>query len=216
MISQPLPTLYVYPVSDVAIWPDWNQLEPVILANYDGKSAAAPRTQVRLAYDAEWLYLRYNCEDDRTICQMNEDEMDLWEEDVVELFVDAGNDQRDYLEFEWNPLGAKVDLLIVWGADGKFRTYREWDAKGMQYRVEWCEVSIGNETVPGWICEVKIPLHLFGDMPKMPEAGEAWRGNLYRIKRATAEGDQYQSWSAVPGKEAAFHQPKRFGWFRFM
>lgn len=216
MSSIPLPTHYIYPVTDVLSYPDWQQLPAVSLANWNGEGTASPRTEVRMAYDTEWLYLRYDSEDDRTVCQMKEDELDLWDEDVVELFVDAGNDQRDYLEFEWNPLGAKVDLLIVWPDRGTYHAYREWDAKGMQYRVEWCDVNIGDETAPGWLCEVKIPLHLFSDMPQLPQAGDAWRGNLYRIKRETENGDQYQAWSMVPGNQAAFHQPKRFGWFRFM
>ncbi len=216
MSSLPIPTEYVYPAENVIDWPEWAKYQPFTLGNWDGEGTVSHRTEVRMAYDAEWLYIRYDCEDDRTVCQMKEDELDLWDEDVVELFVDAGNDQRDYLEFEWNPLGYKVDLLIVWPERGAYRAYREWDAKGMIYRVEWHDVLIGGEMVPGWSCDVKIPLHLFEDMAHMPVAGDAWRGNVYRIKRATQNGDQYQAWSAVPGKEAAFHQPKRFGWFRFM
>ncbi len=216
MSNNALPTLYVYPITTTDEWPDLQQYDAVKLGNWDGRGTASPRTEVRLAYDDTYLYLRYDCEDDSTVCQMKEDEMDLWDEDVVELFIDAGNDQRDYVELEWNPVGAKVDLLIVWGPDGSWHSYREWDAKGMTYRVEWRDVQIGDETVPGWRCEVKYPLALCSDMPRMPQAGETWRGNIFRIKRATENGDQYQAWSAVPGAEASFHQPKRFGWFRFM
>ncbi len=195
--------------------PDWSQLPQTVLSNWKHTGAGSPLTGVRMGYDAKWLYVRIDCEDSGSTTWMSRDEMNLWEQDVAEIFVDAGCDEMDYYEFEWNPLGAKVDLEIVWAPDGRWRGSREWDAKGSEHTVKWGKVNVQGKTPKGWVVETKIPIEVFSDRKAMPKSGDVWLGGLYRIERDTPTGSAYLTWSPLPGNSIAFHQPKSFGFWQF-
>ncbi len=195
--------------------PDWSQLPQTVLSNWKHQGGGSPLTGVRMGYDAKWLYVRIDCEDSGSKTWMSRDEMNLWEQDVAEIFVDAGCDEMDYYEFEWNPLGAKVDLEIVWAPDGRWRGSREWDAKGSEHTVKWGKVNVQGQTLKGWVVETKIPIAVFSDRKAMPKSGDVWLGGLYRIERGTPTGSAYLTWSPLPGNSIAFHQPKSFGFWQF-
>lgn len=195
--------------------PDWSPLPQTVLSNWKHQGAGSPLTGIRMGYDATWLYVRIDCEDSGSITWMSRDEMNLWEQDVAEIFVDAGCDEMDYYEFEWNPLGAKVDLEVVWAPDGRWRGSREWDAKGSSHTVKWGKVNVQNKELKGWVVETKIPIAVFSDRKAMPKSGDVWLGGIYRIERDTPAGSAYLTWSPLPGNSIAFHQPKSFGFWQF-
>ncbi len=195
--------------------PDWSKLPQTVLSNWKHQGAGTPLTGMRLGYDSQWLYMRIDCEDSGTKTWMARDEMNLWEQDVAEMFVDAGCDEMDYYEFEWNPLGAKIDLEIVWAPDGRWRGSREWDAKGMKNTTRWGKVMVNGTEKKGWVTEIKIPLTVFSDRKAMPKSGDVWLGGLYRIERDTPSGSAYLTWADLPGSSIAFHQPRSFGFMQF-
>ena len=68
-----------------------------LLRNQDG---AAPRfeTTARLLWDASYLYVGFACEDTRIYATMTDHDAPLWEQEVVEVFVDANRDGIGYVE----------------------------------------------------------------------------------------------------------------------
>jgi hypothetical protein len=180
-----------------------------LVAPWSADPATPRNTVARLLWDDDYLYVGFQCPDPDIQGSMKQRDQNLWEEDeVVELFADAGADQGCYLEFEVNPLNTVVDLVIPKaGSPGPIEGKKMWDAKGMRTAVS---------TLPGgWRVEMAIPLVCFLDAPNTPpKPGDEWRINLYRVD-AVREQVEYQAWSPTNTPEPSFHVPERFGTLRF-
>ncbi|MGQ9732235.1 MAG: carbohydrate-binding family 9-like protein [Candidatus Zipacnadales bacterium] len=186
---------------------------------WNGKSSVHD-TRAKLMWDDRFLYLAFSCQD--PVIQpskMHTRDQNLWEEnEVVEFFVDANGDGRSYLEFEINPSGTVLDLLIP-EADmpGPLFGRTCWDAKGMRCAVMEIPTTTDLRGADlGWEVEIAIPLGCFLDAPRIPpKLGEEWRINLYRVD---TDGRQveYQAWAPTNTAEPNFHVPERFGILRFV
>ncbi len=193
--------------------PAWEQAEAVALVQ--AASGAPPRqaTAARLLWDDRYLYIGFRCQDTRIYATMRERGMHLWEEEVVEVFLDDDADDYSYAEFEVNPLNATLELYIMKRGE-VWKQLWDWQSPGMRTAVH----VDGDPTDPDssdrdWTAEIALPWEDFCTAPHLPpQVGDRWRMNLYRIDRSP-DGDEYSAWSP-PGRNA-FHTPERFGWLYF-
>ncbi|GIV14743.1 MAG: hypothetical protein KatS3mg022_0178 [Armatimonadota bacterium] len=189
----------------------WKYAPAMRLVLWKDGSDPERETRVKMAWDSKNLYIAYWLQDDSIRSRLRKRDAELWTEEVVEFFADAGGDLTDYCEFEWNGLGACVDLLVVWFREGVWHAFTEWDAKGMKWAVKTGKTVIDGVEVPGWQCEVAIPFTVFRDAPHLPPAdGDTWRVNHYRIEMSGKE-TEYTCWSPVLGESVSYHRPHRFG-----
>lgn len=216
----PLPTYDCYYTTDRIVIDGilnertWQRAIAVPLALWDGSGMPKRRTIARLAWDDKNLYIAYEVEDDDIQCTMRTRDAHLWTEEVVEFFIDPGNDLTSYFELEWNALGACVDLLILDVQRRRVAGELAWDARGMKWKVKRTNVMRGKR-MRGWVLEVALPLQLMIDAPNIPpKDGDRWRMNLYRIERSDGRVE-YSCWSPVLGEKPNYHRPRRFGYLVF-
>ncbi|MEW6749573.1 MAG: carbohydrate-binding family 9-like protein [Candidatus Latescibacterota bacterium] len=167
---------------------DWQLAEQIngferILNDYD---RIRHPTRARMLWDDQGFYFAFACQDaDIWAIYDGEDEA-LWEEEVVEVFIDPDGDARRYLELEVNPLNTVVDLLIYQVESG-FDSSRDWDIAGLQTAVQVVgTVSDSLAADQGWTVEIAIPWSAMADSVGgggKPQPGDQWRLNLYRIER---------------------------------
>jgi hypothetical protein len=188
----------------------WHQAEVARLArNQDG---AVPRfeTAVRLLWDERHLYVGFVCQDTQIYASMTERDASLWEEEVVEVFLDANCDGIGYVEIEVSPLNTLLDLYVLNRPPEPFRGMFDWDSFGMRSAVH----VDGDPHDPhsedrGWQVEMAIPWGDFSTAPhRPPEPGDVWRVNLYRIDQYRGQEELY-AWS--PTLCETFHVPGKFG-----
>ncbi len=195
---------------------DWAAATPVSLDFLAPKGGPIPvATKARFLWDDENLYVGFVCDDTdiRSLKKTRDDA--LWEEEVVEVFVDPDGDGKDYKEFEINPLNTQLDLLIREPGKGPWQDNAKWNAADWQSAVH-VEGTANNPTDDDarWTVETAIPLKCFDTARRLPpHVGDTWRVNLYRKERGKALGDEQAAlcWSAVTN----MHQPKRFGFMTF-
>lgn len=167
-------------------------------------------TKAKLLWDDENLYIAFECEDEDIWATMKNRDDPLWEEEVVEVYIDPSGTGKNYKEFEVNPLGTLIDLNIVEpknGNPGDWRELRKWDAKGVKVAVKVNgTLENRNDKDRGWTVEMAIPLDNFA--PYKPSIGSEWRLQLFRIDRSnTISQPEFSSWSPTD----TFHNPARFG-----
>ncbi|KRE70063.1 carbohydrate-binding family 9-like protein [Paenibacillus sp. Soil750] len=170
----------------------------------DVVSADVPRleTRFRACWTAESLYIRYECEDDHVVTTMTRRDDPLYEEDVVEVFLDPFGGGTTYYEFEVSPRGVLFDALIHNKLDGNKDVDTSWIAKGFQ-----AEVTPSNDD--GWLVyDVRIP---FADLDGagVPHSGVVWHWNVFRIDDDRDGVRHYSAWS--PTGIVNFHVPQQFG-----
>ena len=157
---------------------DFIQNEP------DTGEPATERTEVRLLYDDENLYLGVYCYDSAgreglTVTQISRD-FGPGDGDHFAMIFDTFNDHRNGYVFGTNPRGAKREGQM--GGDGERRTY-DWDA------IWHVESKITDE---GWQAEFAIPFRTlrFRDIEE-----QVWGLNFTRRIRRKNES---MHWSPIP------------------
>lgn len=159
-------------------------------------------TTVTCAWDERELRVRFTCLDREPWATITQRDGPLWEEEVVEVFLDPVGDAESYFEIEVNPLGTVLDLVLRRNRSGYKKDFA-WDCEDLRAEVA--------RTVDGWTAELAIPFASLG--AEAPRAGSEWRVNFTRIDRPRHRERELSAWS--PTQLATFHVPQRFGVLRF-
>ncbi len=177
-------------------WDEIPPLAPLVLADGSGKPEQA--TTVRLCWDDGTLHVRFDCEDRDAWGTFRKRDEPLWQEEVVEVFLAAGEDDPiDYAEIEVSPLGVLFDARIhnPTSLRADMTADVAWDCPGLRW-----EAGRGKARQDWW-AELSIPL----------EPGRIWRANFYRVERPRDGSPEYSCWSPTLTDPADFHKPARFG-----
>lgn len=180
----------------------WRGLPSISL--HDVATGASPQqsTAVKLAWDASELRILFDAIDVHPWATFTERDAPLFQEEVVEVFLDTVGDHECYFEIEVNPLNAVMDLVL--------RRNRSGYAKNTAWRCEGLRTAAKiSET--GWSAEFSIPFASLTSDP--PSSGAEWRGNFLRIDRPKGVERELTAWSPTGLKN--FHVPERFGILRF-
>jgi hypothetical protein len=160
-------------------------------------------TVVQCAWSDFAFHVLFTCVDSEPWATITQRDGPLWEEEVVEVFIDPIGDFESYFELEVNPLNTVLDLVLRKNRSG-YRKDFAWDCGGLR-----TEVYRSDE---GWSAEFLIPFAAL--TPDTPRTGSEWRVNFCRIDRP--KGASYRELSAwSPTVMTTFHVPQRFGLLQF-
>lgn len=179
-------------------------------------------TRFRALWNDEGLHLRFDATDPSPWHTMTTRDEHLWDEEVVEIFLDLDRSGRDYYELEINPANVVCDLRMISPWPDK-RGEIEWNLAGLASRVLTRRDDTGRVT--GWTATALLPWPGFRALPSAeglalpPRPGDAWRFNVFRIDRpggkANPEKDAvFAAWS--PPSVKTFHDASAFRDFVFV
>jgi len=183
----------------------WQRIAPVELVDVVTGGAVREETKVKACWDERALYVRFECVDTYAVSRYTYRKAPLWEQDVVEIFIDEEGDCKRYMEIVVSPNGVLCDLMIDHHDDSNplsFKADKEWEVQGFEQTNETDE----NRR----IYTFKIP---FSNFAKAPEAGMEWRINFFRIDEEPNGTRHYQAWS--PTGAVNYHIADRFGRLAF-
>ncbi len=181
------------------------------LRTHDG-GAAFHRTEARLVWDDEFLYVGFDAVDDDLWAKLERRDDPIYGEEVVEVFLDADGDGRTYNELEVSPRNVQFDAYFPARREGMDLA---WDAQ-MQSAVKLRgTLNDPKDKDQGWSAELRIPVKNLASVPRWPpQAGDKWRFNLYRLEwhseRKVNEGSAFS-----PPLLGDFHHLPRFGFLEF-
>jgi hypothetical protein len=184
-------------------WEDLPALSPFILA--DGSGPARQQTVVRVCYDTQALYVRYDCDDDDIWGTWTQRDEPIYEEEVVEIFMGPGEaDPVRYFEFQVSPNGVLLDARVHNPTSQRAELALDipWNCPGIRW------MAGRDDAVQHWWAVLAIPWAAVappGDLPMV------WRANFYRIERPRAAGPEFSCWSPTMTEPADFHKPAYFG-----
>src|SRR5262249_6960842 len=122
-----------------AVFGDFYQFQP-------GDNIAPTKpTEVRIGYDARFLYIAFHCYDEpqkirATVAKRDE----IFGEDNVRVMLDTFNDRRKAYMLGFNPLGVQADGIYTEG-------------QGIDFNLDIVMESKGTITDDGYVVEVAIP-----------------------------------------------------------
>jgi hypothetical protein len=166
---------------------------------------AVQQTVARLCWDAQRLYVRYDCSDTDIWGTYTGRDDPLYDEEVVELFIHPGPETpQRYYEIEVSPNGILFDALI----DNPTSVRRDmttdllWECPGLRAHVD------RDDPAQRWTAILSVPWAAISPGERPP----VWRANLFRIERPRGGPDEFSCWSPTLRTPADFHQPACFGY----
>jgi hypothetical protein len=181
----------------------WSEIRPSSFRENVSGQDPEQATQVRCARNERELRVLFICEDREPWATFTQRDGPLWEEEVVEVFLDPIGDGECYFEFEVNPLNTVLDLVLRRSRSGYKKDF-SWDCDGLRTFVR--------RTADGWNAELAIPFLSIGSA--LPRHGDIWSVNFTRIDRPKNRDRELTAWS--PSLRGTFHTPDRFGKLRFV
>ena len=180
-------------VLDDTIWQDAVLLSELIQVEPTEGAAPSERTEVRLLYSADSLYISVRCFDaEPHLIVANEMKRDavLRDEDHIGLILDTFHDKRNAYFFEINPNGSRGDGLI----ENNGKMSKEWD--GIWYGASQIDGQ-------GWTAEMAIPFKTISFDP----SSNSWGFNISRSIRRRRERLRWAS----PVQQASLFDVARAG-----
>jgi Carbohydrate family 9 binding domain-like len=209
------PQLSVKPVDDFEVTGTgehaaWRQTEWVPLRRRQPE-AHPYDTRFKMLYSNTGLYFLMEGTDRKLTATMTEDFMDLWNEDVFEVFLWTDERYPVYFEYEISPLNRELSILVP-NFGGQFLGWRPWHYEKDRLTRKATSVTGGpktsNAAIQAWRAEFFIPYALLRPLQNVPpKPGTRWRGNFYRMDHDDGTRTQWE-WARV-GK--SFHEYEKFG-----
>lgn len=186
---------------------DWHvssQTSPAVAPHY--------QTSFKILYSNTGIYCLFQCEDSTVTATLKEDYLNLFTEDVVEIFLRPDTSLPAYFEYELSPLNYELPILIL-NNKGNIKGWKPWQyegAKRTKHAVKINEKDAATNRLT-WTAEVFIPYTLLMPMNNVPpKKGTQWRANFYRIDYDRSP--IYFGWQLT---RRSFHDPERFGIMEF-
>lgn len=205
LIAQPL---LVSKTSDFTITgkgdaKEWGKAGWLTLTQREGKKNY--ETKVKLMYSDSGMYCLFHNADDKITSTMDQDYLDLWKEDVNEIFFWTDEKVPIYFEYEISPMNFELPILVP-NLNGKFLGWRPWHYFGDRV------IRHATNMKPGeWTSEFFIPYKILEPLTNVPpKKGITWRCNIYRIDHD--DGASEWSWQPV---RTNFHDFEKFGVIKF-
>jgi len=179
----------------------WERIAAVGLVDVVTGDEVREQTGVKACWNEHALYIRFECVDTYSISKFSNRKDPLWEQDVVEMFIDEEGNCRRYMELVVSPNGVLCDLMINHDDENdplRFKIDKEWEVQGFERTIE----TEGERRTYTFM----LP---FSNFAKAPEAGTEWRINFFRIDEEPNGTRQYQAWS--PTGAVNYHISGRFG-----
>lgn len=189
----------------------------------DSTKHGARKTEVKMCWDDENLYVAWLCEDHELVSTITEADGHVYSDDVFEIFISPWNDRYHYYEIDYNVGGTLFDAEVWnfvetgWYPDNKLD--KAWAVNNIR-----CAIKLGgtvnnpNDKDTGYTAEIAIPFTSFAPTRENPPMdGANWRVNFFRgdVKKHREWVGMYE-WSRNFWSIPAFHIPRGMGHILFV
>jgi len=191
----------------------WNKTEWISLPRQE-TGGSSYKTGVKVLYSETGIYFLFNCEDKKLTSAMKADNLNLWEEDVVEVFLWTDENFPAYFEYELSPFNFELPIMVP-NNKGNFLGWLPWHYEGDRRTQHATSVTggkmVSGGSITGWVAEFFIPYKLLSPLSQVPPVqGTRWRANMYRIDYDN--GETAYAWQKT---SKTFHEYNNFGIFIF-
>jgi len=194
---------------------EWDKTNWVELKQ-QGPNESPYTTRAKVLYSATGIYFLYDCVDKKLNATLLGDNLNLFNEDVVEFFLWTDEAYPIYFEYEISPLGYELPILVP-NINGRAQGWLPWGYANKQTRRATTVRGGPKESgadIEGWMAEVFVPYRLLAPLSNVPPiSGTKWRANIYRIDYDhDNNGRTLFAWQKV---ERSFHEYEKYGTFLF-
>jgi hypothetical protein len=192
--------------------PHWNKAEWTTITQRNNEDKIQYITRTKVLYSGTGIYFLFHCDDKIINPTLKGDNLKLWEEDVVEVFLMPDEKLPLYFEYQLSPDNYELTILVP-NLEGNFFGWLPWQYEGERKTRRATSIitdKVTGDTL-GWIAEFHIPWKLLTPLVmEAPGPGTRWKANMYRLDYD--HGPTRFSWQKT---DRNFHEPENFGTFIF-
>jgi hypothetical protein len=168
-------------------------------------------TRFKIMHSATGIYVLGECQDRQISTSYNMDQGDIWNGDVFEVFLQTDPGNPLYFEYEINPLGAELAILVP-NNQGDFFGWSPWHYEGDRKVQKAVKIHGGKpasgEKIEAWTVEIFFPYTLFKALKNVPpEHGTKWKANFCRIDYDGGAPNHW-AWKRI---NKSFHEYQNYG-----
>jgi hypothetical protein len=182
-------------------------------------AAITPKTEAKLLWDKDNLYFAFQNEDADVWTTLGKRDDKLWQQEAVEIFIDADKNGKSYVEIQVAPNGNIFDTYLPEyrkyedAADPKRKPY-DWNSKTKAKVVVDGTFGKRDDQDKSWVAEIAIPLSDVNGLDTAgaklpPQQGDVWRVNMFRLDSPEGKAQIAMGWSAPMVGD--FHALDKFG-----
>ncbi|MDE0424512.1 MAG: DUF5916 domain-containing protein [Candidatus Poribacteria bacterium] len=168
-------------------WTEAQVIDDFTQQSPDEGQPISERTEVRMLYDTEKLYIGFECYDsepEKVVANEMRRDGQLWQNDNVYVMLDTYGDKRQCFFFRMNALGAMSDTAVTDGGENLNGSWDcIWEAGGQRHD-------------KGWTVEIAIP---FNQLRFKKSDSMVWGVNF---GRNIARKNETSQWIQVPRSES--------------
>lgn len=198
---------------DEPFWANARWTPPFTAPN--GSDQAVPVVKAAFFWTPSTLYVGVKAEDNDVWTDFTERDSNTWEQEVIELFVDADGDRKDYLELQVTPANVVFDARFE-AHRSDLTKARAWNMPGFQ-TAAFVDGTLNarDDQDKGYSIEMAIPVAEVPGAPHSPaQPGDTWRVNLFRWD--LPKGGKQIASAFSPPIVPDFHALDRFGRLNFV
>ncbi len=195
----------------------WNNTNWNLLTKLD-KGGREYESKFKIMYSTTGIYVLFCSEDDRITTQLYENQGNIFNHDVVEVFFHPDPKTPAYFEYEVNQMDNQL-ILMLSNLNGQRKSWSPWHSEGkndsgikMRVNVAGGEKTIGG-AIQSWTAEIFFPYTALGLLPNVPpKTGMLWNANFCRLDYDNG-GIMKWSWSSTI--RTSFHELDHFRSIQF-
>ena len=200
--------------------PFWRDVEPaeIGLSHWPLQSEHIPRTQVKLKYDEDNLYVIFSVQDRYVRALATQIHGEVWKDSCVEFFFAPNPVHPEaYFNLEINCCGTLLAQYHTGPRENSHYLDKE-DCRRIQVASS-VTGPIRNEITEAlcWTLEYAVPFEIlahYTDFTK-PQTGVTWYANFYKCADDSSH-PHWMVWSPIGQERPDFHRPDFFGCLYFM
>jgi hypothetical protein len=184
-------------------------------AGADGRAAdAANATTVRTLWDDKNLYVGFHVLDKSIESTFKSRDDELWTQDVVEVYLDALADGKDYIELQVSPANVVFDALFKTHRTPDWKESKSFSIEGLQTAaVVTGTLNKAGDEDTSYDVELAVPLAAIPGLAKVPpDPGTTMRVNFFRMEAKDGKVIAAFAYSPTGGD---FHDLSRAGMLEF-
>jgi hypothetical protein len=196
----------------------WKNTKSIGINNFMGdKPSHFPKTEVKLRYDKDNIYVIFTVDDNYIKAVETETHGRVWEDSCVEFFFTPGPDtERGYFNLEANCKGVFLFNYHLNNRETNGSVSLE-DCKKITISPSLTRNVEQESTEPeNWTLEYSIPISILSKYMKVdtPKPGVSWRANFYKCADKSSH-PHWLTWAPIDYPQPKFHLPEFFGELNF-
>lgn len=199
--------------------PEWEKTNWNLLTKLD-PGGKPYESKFKILYSGRGLYVLFEGQDDKITTREYVDQGNLFLDDVFEVFFHPDPRIPVYFEYEVNPMGKQLVLMIS-NLNGLRKSWGPWhhDGKEGSGIRKLVDIVGGpaelNGRIKSWSAEIFFPFESLGLLPGVPPtSGAVWNANFCRLDYDTGPSPSVK-WSWTPTIKTSFHEVEKFRSIKF-